>query len=154
MIKIFVIGKPKTKFIKSGIEQYLKWNKKYDRVELIELPLSTDLNKITSEEYKKQDKEKFAKYYLPDVFKVVLDERGKELSSIEFANKIEKWRIGRKNISFFIGGPLGHHEEIRKNADFLLSISRMTFTHEMAVLLLLEQIYRAFKINNNEKYHY
>ncbi|GAB6189207.1 23S rRNA (pseudouridine(1915)-N(3))-methyltransferase RlmH [Marinitoga arctica] len=154
MIKIYVIGKPKTKFIKSGIEQYLKWNGKYDRVELIELPLSTDLNKITSEEYKKQDKEKFDKYFLPDVFKVVLDERGKELSSIDFAKKIERWRIGKKNISFFIGGPLGHHEEIRKNADFLFSISKMTFTHEMAVLLLLEQIYRAFKINNNEKYHY
>ncbi|WP_129408461.1 23S rRNA (pseudouridine(1915)-N(3))-methyltransferase RlmH [Marinitoga lauensis] len=154
MIKIFVIGKPKTKFIKLGIEQYLKWNKKYDRVELIELPLSNDLNKITVKEYKKQDKEKFDKYFLPDVFKVVLDERGKELSSVDFANKIEKWRIGKKNISFFIGGPLGHHEDIRKNADFLLSISKMTFTHEIAVLLLLEQIYRAFKINNNEKYHY
>lgn len=154
MIKIFVIGKPKTKFIKMGIEQYLKWNKKYDRVELIELPLSADLNKITVAQYKKQDKEKFDKYFLPDVFKIVLDERGKELTSIEFSQKIEKWRIGKKNLSFFIGGPLGHHEEITKNADFLLSISKMTFTHEMAVLLLLEQLYRAFKINNNEKYHY
>lgn len=154
MIKIFVIGKPKTKFIKMGIEQYLKWNKKYDRVELIELPLSADLNKITVDQYKKQDKEKFDKYFLPDVFKIVLDERGKELTSIEFSQKIEKWRIGKKNLSFFIGGPLGHHKEITKNADFLLSISKMTFTHEMAVLLLLEQLYRAFKINNNEKYHY
>jgi 23S rRNA (pseudouridine1915-N3)-methyltransferase len=136
MIKIFVIGKPKTKFIKLGIEQYLKWNRKYDKVELIELPLSNDLNKITPEEYKNQDKVKFEKYFLPDVFKVILDERGEQLPSIEFANKIERWRIGKKN------------------ADFLLSISKMTFTHEMAVLLLLEQIYRAFKINNNEKYHY
>ncbi|KAF2956779.1 23S rRNA (pseudouridine(1915)-N(3))-methyltransferase RlmH [Marinitoga sp. 38H-ov] len=152
MIKIFVIGKPKTKFIKMGIEQYLKWSSKYDRVELIELPLSNDLNK--PEEYKKQDKEKFDKYFLPDVFKVVLDEKGKELSSIDFAKKIETWRIGKKNISFFIGGPLGHHEDIKNNADYLLSISKMTFTHEMAVLLLLEQLYRAFKINNNEKYHY
>ncbi|AEX85485.1 hypothetical protein Marpi_1073 [Marinitoga piezophila KA3] len=154
MIKVYVIGKPKTKFIKTGLEQYLKWTSKYDRVELITLPLSDDLNKISAEEYKKKDMERILKYFTGDVFKVVLDERGKELSSIDFAKKIDTWRIGKKNISFFIGGPLGHHEYIRNNADFLLSMSKMTFTHEMILLFLLEQIYRAFKINNNEKYHY
>ncbi len=85
----------------------------------------------------------------------MLDETGIILSSVELSRKIVFWNnSSKKSINFFIGGPWGHDSRVYAKADMVLSMSKMTFTHEMIVLFLYEQIYRAYKIINNEKYHY
>lgn len=155
MIKVIVIGPLKSKFIISGVNQYLKWIQPYHKTKLIEINLSGNLNNMTTKEYKDKDYKKFSKYISQNTINVVLDERGKLISSIDFSKKVENFYLsGKKHINFFIGGPLGHDERMYTHADLLLGLSKMTFTHEMAVLLTLEQIYRANKIIKNEKYHY
>lgn len=90
----------------------------------------------------------------PITVKVVLDSSGKQLSSEELAVLISRWeQEGRKQASFLIGGPTGHSQDVLDQADFLLSLSRMTFTHDMVRLFLLEQLYRAYTIKAGEKYH-
>jgi len=155
MINIFVIGPLKSGFIIEGVSQYKKWLSKFEKVNFIQIPLQGDLNKLSPEEYKKNDYLRIKKYIDTFSYNIILDERGKELSSVGLSEKIDEIRIGpKKNINFFIGGPLGHYKELYNNCDFMLSFSKMTFTHEMIVLFLYEQLYRSFKILNNEKYHY
>jgi len=147
-------GDIKTKFIKKGIEQYKIWNQRFTKLDYICLPLTKNLGKIKDNEYKTKDFLNYKKF-LYNSTNIVLDERGKLLDSKSFSEKIEKFKTyNRKDINFIIGGPLGHSEKIFDYSDLTLSLSKMTFTHEMAVLLISEQIYRANKIINNEKYHY
>lgn len=90
----------------------------------------------------------------PGAVKVVLDNTGKQMSSVEFSRLISDWELkGRKHITYLIGGPEGHSREVLGSADFCLSLSKMTFTHDMVRLLLLEQIYRAYTIKAGEQYH-
>lgn len=152
--RIIYTGEIKTKFIKKGIEQYNKWNQRFVKIEYISLPLSKNLGKISNIEYKKNDFENYKKY-LNNSTNIVLDEHGDIIDSISFSKKLDKFKTyNRNDINFLIGGPLGHSKEIYKFSNLTLSLSKMTFTHEMAVLLISEQIYRANKISNNEKYHY
>ncbi|MDN5342315.1 23S rRNA (pseudouridine(1915)-N(3))-methyltransferase RlmH [Oceanotoga sp. DSM 15011] len=152
--RIILIGPIKTSYIKKGISQYLKWISKFQKIEFIEIPLSGDLNKISPEQYKLNDYNKIEKY-MENSINIVLDERGENFNSIEFAKKLDKFQCyGKKYITFFIGGPLGHHQKIYQSADLIMGLSKMTFTHEMVSLFIAEQIFRSFKINNNEKYHY
>lgn len=155
MTRIIVIGQLKTEFVKSGVKQYLKWLKKYENIKLIELPISGDLNKLPSKSIKDKDFEKMQKFF-EDSYNIFLDERGKELDSIGFAEFYDKIksRCGKKFLSFYVGGPLGHSEKVYDVADDIISLSKFTFTHEYAVLLILEQIFRSNKILNNESYHY
>lgn len=151
---IIYTGEIKTKFIKRGIEQYKKWNQRFTKLDYISLPLSKNLGKIKDSEYKAKDFINYKKY-LNNSTNIVLDEKGKMLDSITFSKKIDHFKTyNRKDINFIIGGPLGHSEEIFSYSDLTISLSKMTFTHEMAVLLISEQIYRMNKILNNEKYHY
>lgn len=152
--RIIYTGEIKTKFIKKGIEQYNKWNQRFVKIDYISLPLSKNLGKISNIEYKKNDFENYKKY-LNNSTNIVLDEHGDIIDSISFSKKLDKFKTyNRNDINFLIGGPLGHSKEIYKFSNLTLSLSKMTFTHEMAVLLISEQIYRANKISNNEKYHY
>ncbi len=152
--RIIYTGDIKTKFIKKGIEQYKIWNQRFTKLDYICLPLTKNLGKIKDNEYKTKDFLNYKKF-LYNSTNIVLDERGKLLDSKSFSEKIEKFKTyNRKDINFIIGGPLGHSEKIFDHSDLTLSLSKMTFTHEMAVLLISEQIYRANKIINNEKYHY
>ncbi|HOB15829.1 MAG TPA: 23S rRNA (pseudouridine(1915)-N(3))-methyltransferase RlmH [Defluviitoga sp.] len=155
MTRIIVIGPLKTKFIINGVNQYLKWIEKYEKVELIQIPLSGDLNIMPPKNYKDKDFEKIQKY-LTDSYNIVLDENGDNLTSVELAQFYDniKSTCGKKHISFFIGGPLGHSEKIFEYSDKTFSLSKLTFTHEIATLILLEQLFRANKILNNERYHY
>jgi len=152
--RIIYTGDIKTKFIKKGIEQYKIWNQRFTKLDYICLPLTKNLGKIKDNEYKTKDFLNYKKF-LENSTNIVLDEKGKLLDSKSFSEKIEKFKTyNRKDINFIIGGPLGHSEKIFDHSDLTLSLSKMTFTHEMAVLLISEQIYRANKIINNEKYHY
>ena len=150
MIKIVCIGKVKESYLRDAIEEYKKRISKYTQLEIIELEdYSFQDNNVTL----KKEKEKILKVLNNKDYIITLEIDGNQITSEEFANKIDKTFIDNSNITFIIGGSYGLDEEIKKLSNFKLSFSKMTFPHQLFRLILLEQIYRAFKINNHEEYH-
>jgi len=150
MIKIICTGKLKEKYLTEAQEEYLKRLKKYTNIELIELNDSNiDDEKIALE----KEKDQILKYIKPKEYLITLEIEGKELSSPELAEKLDKTFITNSDITFIIGGSHGIHQSIKEKADFKLSFSKMTFPHQLFRILLLEQLFRSYKILNNEKYH-
>lgn len=150
MIKIICTGKLKEKYLKDAEEEYLKRLKKYTNIELVELLDSNiDDEKIALEKEKAQ----ILKNIKPKEYIITLEIEGKELSSTELADKLDKTFITNSDITFIIGGSYGIHPSIKEQADFKLSFSKMTFPHQLFRILLLEQLFRSYKILNNEKYH-
>lgn len=153
-INLYVIGSIKEKYMIDEINEYLKRLSKYSKVNIIELKESKIQNKdplLILEEESNEILKRLEK----DEFLFLLDLHGKIISSEEFASKISSLiDLGKGKISFAIGGTLGVSDKLRVRADFKLSISKMTFTHQMTRCIILEQIYRAFKIINNESYHH
>lgn len=143
MIKIICIGKLKELYLKEGINDYLNRINKYHKIELIELPDSNIIN----------EKELILKKINTKDYIITLDIEGNNISSIDLANKLDKTFITNPNITFIIGGSDGLHQDIKKISNYSLSFSKMTFPHGLFRLILLEQIYRSFKILNNESYH-
>lgn len=149
MITIITVGKIKEKYIKEGINDYLKRISKYTKIELIELEdESFDKTKTL-----KIESEKILKKINPKSYIITLEIDGKESSSIELANLIEKTTSINSNITFIIGGSNGIDENIKRMSNELISFSDLTFPHGFFRGILLEQIYRSFKIMNNESYH-
>lgn len=143
MIKIICIGKLKEKYLTEGINDYLKRIKKYHKIEIIELPDSNIDNEANE----------ILKYISKKDYIISLVINGIELSSLELASKIDKLFITNSNITFIIGGSNGLKKDIIDQSNFLLSFSKLTYPHGLFRLILLEQIYRSFKILNNETYH-
>ncbi|MCI5567287.1 MAG: 23S rRNA (pseudouridine(1915)-N(3))-methyltransferase RlmH [Veillonellaceae bacterium] len=157
-ITIIAAGKAKLKFLDMGIAEYLKRLQPYAKVRIIETK-EEKMPDSPSEAEKAQILDAEGKLMLSKVtqgsYIILLDVYGRELSSEELADKIADLQLhGKSRITFIIGGTFGVSEELRHRADLRLSLSRMTFTHPMARLLLTEQIYRAFKIIRGEKYHW
>lgn len=149
MITIITVGKIKEKYIREGIDDYLKRLSKFTKIELIELEdESFDKAKTL-----KKEANKILKKINPKSFIVTLEIDGKELSSIELSELIEKTTITHSNITFIIGGSYGLDDEIKKLSNYKLSFSKLTFPHQLFRLLFLEQLYRSYKIINNEEYH-
>ena len=150
MIKIIAVGYLKEKYLKEAVEEYTKRIKKYTNIEIIEVKDEgiVEINKAL-----KLEEEKILKHISEKDFLITLEIEGKEYNSEEFAKNIEKITIENSNITFIIGGSYGISDEIKNKANLHLSFSKMTFPHQLFRVLLLEQIYRAYKINNNEKYH-
>ena len=149
MITLITVGKIKEKYIKEGIEYYLKRLFKYTKIELIELEdESFDKTKTL-----KKEAEKIMKKINPKSYIITLEIDGKEISSPELSELIEKTTITNSHITFIIGGSYGLDDEIKKLSNYKLSFSKMTFPHQLFRLLFLEQLYRSFKIINNEEYH-
>lgn len=146
MIKIICVGKIKEKYLKDAILEYKKRISKYTKIEIIEVSDETDniLNKERNSIYR---------FIKEKDYVITLEIEGKEISSLEFAQKIDKTFISYPNITFIIGGSYGLHKDIKNRSNFSLSFSKMTFPHPLFRVLLLEQIYRAFKINHHETYH-
>ncbi len=145
-IKICAIGRLKEKFLVDGVGEYLKRLKPFAKVEVAEIPECRTLE---------EEGAKLLAQVLRESFVIVLDVAGETLSSEKFAEKISALNLqGVSEITFIIGGAFGLSEEVRRAADFRLSFSPMTFTHQFARLILVEQIYRAFKIIRGEPYHY
>lgn len=145
-IKICAIGRLKEKFLVDGVGEYLKRLKPFAKVEVAEIPECRTLE---------EEGAKLLAQVLRESFVIVLDVAGETLSSEKFAEKIAALNLhGVSDITFIIGGAFGLSEEVRRAADFRLSFSPMTFTHQFARLILVEQIYRAFKIIRGEPYHY
>lgn len=150
MIKIIAVGSLKEKYLKEAQEEYKKRLSKYTKLEIIEVKDegSTDRNKtLTIEE------DRVLKKINPKDYIITLEIEGKELNSLEFAKKIDKIQTENSNITFIIGGSYGLSDNIKKLSDYKLSFSKMTFPHQLFRINLLEQIYRSYKINNNESYH-
>jgi len=157
-ITILCAGKIKEKYLSEGIAEFLKRLKPFAQVEVREIQ-EERMKDHPSDAEKAQTLRKEGERLLalvPDGSRLyVLDVHGEELSSEELAGELAELGLqGKSNITFLIGGAFGLSEEVRKAADKRLSFSRMTFTHQMVRLLLVEQIYRAFKINRGEKYHW
>lgn len=145
-INLIVVGKLKEKFLVEGVAEYLKRLKKFARTEVREIPECRTVE---------EEGQKILSLVPQNSWLCVLDVSGVELDSEELAKKISALNLdGVSNLTFAIGGAFGLSEELRRAAAFRLSLSKMTFTHQMARLILVEQIYRAFKINRNEPYHW
>lgn len=150
MIKIICLGKVKEKYLQDGIDEYIKRISKYTQVKIIELE---DEGIKDDKVALKKEKEKILKCLNTKDYIIVLDISGKEMTSLEFADKIDKTLIINSDITFIIGGSYGLDEDIKSLSNYRLSFSKMTFPHQLFRLILLEQIYRAYKINHNEEYH-
>ena len=145
-INLIVVGKLKEKFLTDGVAEYLKRIKKFATIEVREVSECRTVE---------EEGQKILSQVPQNSWLCVLDVSGAELSSEDFAKKISELILkGISNLTFVIGGAFGLSEELRRAATFRLSLSKMTFTHQMARLVLAEQIYRAFKINRNEPYHW
>lgn len=153
-IKIVCVGKIKDNYLNQGISEYLKRLSGYSNIEILEVRDEKIVANNSEEKIKEMEGNRILEKISDKDYVVLLDLKGKELSSEEFACKIDGLiSEGVGNYCFVIGGSLGNGENVRKRANFLISFSRLTFTHQMIRLILLEQIYRVFKINNNETYH-
>ncbi|MGB2697327.1 MAG: 23S rRNA (pseudouridine(1915)-N(3))-methyltransferase RlmH [Candidatus Zixiibacteriota bacterium] len=154
-INLIVVGKNKYDWLNQGIKHYQKLLKKY-QVDLDFTIVKDEKIDVKKENGLVLDKEaeRIFKYLSSDSYRIVLDVSGKTLSSEELANLLrDKLNTGKSDFVFIIGGPLGLSEKILKNCQFKLSLSRMTFTHQLSRLVLSEQIFRAFSIISGDKYH-
>ena len=153
-IKIIALGKIKEKFLKEGIDEFLKRLTPYANVEIAELAPVEIRDENLIEKALDAEGEKILASIKPQTYVITLEIQGKMLSSEEFAEKIQTLsNEGISEIAFVIGSSNGISKEVSKRADFALSMSKMTFLHQFARLLLVEQIYRAFKIIKGETYH-
>lgn len=143
MIRILCIGKIKESFYQEAIKEYMKRLSKYHKVIIEELPDSD----------KQKEEELLLKKINQKDYNIILDIEGKMLNSIELSNHIDKTFQINSNITFIIGGSDGLTEKVKELANFKLSFSKLTFPHQLFRVILLEQIYRSFKILNHETYH-
>ena len=157
-IKIICIGKLKEKYLSQGIDEYLKRISKYANINIIELPDEMIPDNPSEKEVlaiKNLEAQKIMKHIKPNDYVFTLDLRGKELSSEQFAQKITDATVsGYSSFCFIIGGTVGLDEQLVTNSNFVISFSKLTFPHQLIRLFLTEQIFRCFKIINNEKYHW
>ena len=156
-VKIICVGKLKEKYLVAGIAEYLKRLQAYCKVEVYEVSdesIPDNCSLANEMIIKSKEGKKILDKIKQDDYVVLLDVAGKEIDSIMLAKQMENCMIsGKSTIDFVIGGSLGHGQEIIERANFRLSFSKMTFPHQLMRLILVEQIYRAFKIMKNESYH-
>lgn len=147
-MKIICVGKIKEKFFIDAIVEYSKRIGKYTKLDIIEVPDEAD-EKVAL----KKEGERILSKIKDSDYVITLEIDGNSLSSLEFARKLDNNFNSNKNLTFVIGGSYGLSEDVKGRSDYKLSFSKFTFPHQMFRVMLLEQIYRAFKINHNENYH-
>ena len=156
-ITILCVGKIKEKFYRDAIEEYKKRLSKYCKLEIVEVAdekTPENASPIEEEKIKQKEAERMEKYLKQGAYTVALAIDGKMLDSVELANKIDKLGItGTSHIIFIIGGSLGIADSILSKVDYKLSFSKMTFPHQLMRVVLLEQIYRSYRIMMGEPYH-
>jgi len=154
-VRLLQIGKNQEAFIEAGIDFYEKKLKHYCLFELITIPSIKNATHLQQDDLCKREGALILKQINTKSWLVLLDERGKNFDSPGFAAEIEKWSVaGRSQIDFLIGGAFGFSDDIYKRADFQISLSAMTFSHQIVRLIFLEQLYRAFTILKKEPYHH
>lgn len=148
------LGKTREKYLDEGIKDFVKRLGRFVQVEIVILKESTS-KKIPENDLKKREAEQLLAHCDSSSLVVALDPTGQEHDSIELSGVVGKWEDrGVRIVSFIIGGHFGLHKKVLNRADTVLSLSRMTFTHEMTRLILLEQLYRAWMIKSGRHYHY
>ncbi|MFM7759092.1 MAG: 23S rRNA (pseudouridine(1915)-N(3))-methyltransferase RlmH [Crocinitomicaceae bacterium] len=154
-VKLFLIGKTSYEFLKDGEQEYSKRLMHYCNFERVDFADIKNGKSLSLEELKKRESQQFLKKIESSDFVVLLDEHGNNLSSVELANWISsRLELANKTIIFVIGGAFGFDKELYERAQMKLSLSKMTFSHQMVRMIFLEQLYRGFTIMNNEKYHH
>ena len=156
-ITILTVGKIKEKYLKDAISEYSKRLSKYCKLEIIEVAdekTPDNASEVVEEGIRNKEGERLLKYIKDDAFVITLEINGKLLTSEELSDKINKLGIGgTSHIIFVIGGSIGLGKEVLKRSNFALSFSKMTFPHQLMRVILLEQVYRSYRIINNEPYH-
>ena len=155
-INIICVGKIKEKFLKAALDEYLKRLSKYCKLNILELPdekIPEKINPNIENEIKSKECTNIINHIKKDSYVICLDLTGKELSSEQFSKNIENISMQSSQITFIIGGSLGLNQQILSLANQKICFSKMTFPHQLIRVFLLEQIFRAFKISNNETYH-
>lgn len=156
-ITILTVGKIKEKYLRDAIAEYTKRLSKYCKLEIIEVvdeKTPDNASETVEENIRMKEGERLLKYVRDDAYVITLEINGKQLSSEEMAEKIEKLGIqGTSHIMFVIGGSIGLGKEVLARSDYALSFSKMTFPHQLMRVILLEQVYRSYRIINGEPYH-
>ena len=154
-IVLITIGKTSEKYLIEGIYQYKNRLNHYTNFELMEIQNIKNSKNLSESELLKKEGQLILKHIENSDHLVLLDDKGKDFTSPKFAQKLQQWMlIGKKRIVFVVGGAYGLSEEIYTRGNEKISLSKMTFSHQMVRLFFLEQIYRAFSILNNEPYHH
>ncbi len=154
-IKILVIGKTTESYLTQGINEYLGRLKHYIKLEYIEIPSLKNAASLSVEQVKEKEAELILKQLKESDHLVLLDEKGKELSSVDWSKWIgAKMSSGTKSLVFVVGGAFGFSQKVYDRSNFKLSLSAMTFSHQMVRLFFVEQLYRGFTILKGEKYHH
>ncbi len=153
-ITLITVGKTTFPFVKEGIEVYLKRIKHYIAFDMVEIPELKNVSSLTKEQIKSKEGELILKQIKPTDKVILLDEKGRHFSSVEWSKEIEKeMNMGTKNLIFTVGGSYGYSQDVYNRADSKLSLSKMTFSHQIIRLFFVEQLYRAFTIIKGEPYH-
>jgi len=154
-ITLLCIGKTDDRFIQEGIDKYLSRLKHYITFNIVVIPDVKNVKNMSQAQQMEKESELFFKQIGNQDFLVLLDEKGKEFRSVEFSDFLEKKMVtGVSHMVFLIGGPYGFSDKVRERANFLVSLSKMTFSHQMVRLFFAEQVYRAFTIMKGEPYHH
>ena len=156
-ITVITVGKIKEKYLKDAIAEYSKRLSKYCKLEIIEVAdekTPDNASEVVEDGIRSKEAERILKYVKDDAFVVTLEIQGKLLTSEELAEKIEKLGVqGTSHITFIIGGSIGLGKEVLDRSNFALSFSKMTFPHQLMRVILLEQVYRSYRIISGEPYH-
>lgn len=156
-ITLITVGKIKEKYLKDAIAEYTKRLSKYCKLEIVEVAdekTPDNASEIVENAIRAKEAERILKYVKEDAYIITLEINGKQLGSEELADKIEKLGVqGTSHIIFIIGGSIGLGEEVLKKSNFALSFSKMTFPHQLMRVILLEQVYRSYRIISGEPYH-
>jgi 23S rRNA (pseudouridine1915-N3)-methyltransferase len=154
-ITLIAIAKTNDTYIQEGIDKYLKRLKHYIKFEMVIIPALKSTKNLSEDDQKTKEAEHYFKYLQNTDQLVVLDERGTEFTSLHFADFINKKMISSvQNLVFLIGGPYGFDQSIYQRANYKISLSKLTFSHQMIRLFFVEQVYRAFTILKGEPYHH
>lgn len=156
-ITLITVGKIKEKYLKDAIAEYSKRLSKYCKLEIIEVSdekTPDNASETVEEQIRSKEAERILKSVKDDAYVITLEILGKQLTSEELADKIDTLGVqGTSHIVFIIGGSIGLGKEVLKRSNYALSFSKMTFPHQLMRVILLEQVYRSYRIMNNEPYH-
>ena len=156
-ISVIAVGKIKEKYLKDAITEYSKRLSRYCKLEIIEVAdekTPDEASEAVEDAIRAKEGERLLKHIRDDMYVITLEIGGKMLTSEEFAEKIETLGVqGKSSIAFVIGGSIGLGKEVLNRSDFALSFSKMTFPHQLMRVVLLEQVYRGYRIVNGEPYH-
>ena len=156
-ITLITVGKIKEKYLRDAIAEYSKRLSRYCKLEIVEVAdekTPDQASETVEENIRAKEGERILKYIKDDMYVITLEIDGRMLSSEEFAGKIESLGVqGKSSIAFVIGGSIGLGKEVLRRSDYTLSFSKMTFPHQLMRVILLEQVYRGYRIINGEPYH-